>query len=150
MVHSRAAHRAVARATDEEINELIALNEAMRAVSKEPDYDRLTDLNWAFHKKINVMAGSAKLLAVIRSTSVDIPRGYLSAFPGLVTKVNREHDAIVKAFVDRNAEAAETLIRRHVVDAGANLATFLAKRGLSGDGEASRLRAIGSGSGSDS
>jgi DNA-binding GntR family transcriptional regulator len=132
VVHGRAGRRAVARATDDEIATLKALHGEMLSAARAKDFDRLTDLNWSFHKNINVMARSAKLLAVIRSTSLDIPRAYLSALPGSVTKVNREHAAIVKSFVDRDADRVEALIHRHVADAGADLATYLSDQGLFG------------------
>ena len=143
LVHGRAGRRAVARATDEEIAELQGLHRSMLAASRERDQAGLTDLNWTFHKRINVMAGSAKLMAVIRSTSLEIPRSYLSALPGSVAKINREHAAIVDAFVVRDPQQAETLIAAHVAGAGSDLAAHLAARGLFSPSEpsASRSRA---------
>lgn len=130
VVHGRAARRAVNRATDEEIDELEALHNAMLEAERENDLDRISELNWDFHKHINVCARSAKLLAVIRSVSLDIPRSYLVEMPDFASKTTTEHAAIVEAFKDRDPERAEELVQQHVRDAGINLVRHLEGKGL--------------------
>jgi len=133
VVHGRAARRATERAGDEELARLRGLCDEMAAAEAADDVDLLGELNWRFHKEINRLAGSAKLLAMVRSVSMDIPRSYLSELPGWATHVKDEHEAIVEALIARNGDDAERLMQHHLRQAGNHLADYLERRGRFGD-----------------
>jgi DNA-binding GntR family transcriptional regulator len=130
VVHGRAARRAAARVTGADVEELEAAHQAMGQAEAVGDLVRVTELNWRFHKQINVLADSAKLIAVIRSVSLNIPQTYLLELPDWAAKSNREHAGIITALAGHDGAEAETLINTHVREAGSHLAAYLAKKGL--------------------
>lgn len=130
IVHGRAARRASANATAEDLDRLRALHRQMTASAATGDIAHAVDLNWLFHKEINVLARSAKLLGLIRTASVSIPRDYLLAMPAWAKRSNREHAAILRALEARDADRVEELVRRHVEAAGRGLAAYLEGQGL--------------------
>lgn len=130
LVHGRAARRAATNATQDELTQLETLHHAMTRANRSHDLAELGELNWRFHKQINLMARSAKLLAVVRSVSLDIPQGYLSELPGWADKSNHEHAGILEAMRAGDGERSEALVHQHVRDAGANLAAYLEDKGL--------------------
>ena len=130
VVHGRAAQRAAARVTGADVEELQDAHQAMVHAEAAGDLVLVTELNWRFHKQINVLADSAKLIAVIRSVSLNIPQTYLLELPDWAAKSNREHAGIITALAAHDGAEAETLINIHVREAGSHLAAYLAKKGL--------------------
>jgi DNA-binding GntR family transcriptional regulator len=140
IVHGRAARRAAGCAQDGDVIELRELHEAMVASERRGDLERLTELNWQFHKRINALSGSAKLIAMLRTLSLNIPQTYLLELPDWASQTNREHAGIVAALADRDGDAAEKLVAEHVRQAGGNLAAYLAAKGVTGtDAEAAAV-----------
>jgi DNA-binding GntR family transcriptional regulator len=131
IVHGRAARRAAARITDADLAELVELHETMVAAEAVRDLKRLTEFNWRFHKRINALSGSAKLVAMLRTLSLNIPQTYLFELPDWAGQTVREHAGIVAALGDRDGERVEVLAAEHVRGAGGNLARYLAGRGVS-------------------
>ena len=132
IIHGRAARRAAARLTDADVAELTELHEAMVTAQRDGDLERLTELNWRFHKRINTLSGSAKLLAMLRTLSLNIPQTYLSELPDWAGQTIRDHAGIVEALRDREGERAGELAAEHVRGAGGNLARYLADKGAAG------------------
>lgn len=130
VVHSRAARRATEYATGEDIAALESLHEQMLAATRSGDLESIVDLNWRFHGRINVLAGSAKLLALIRTVSVGVPREYLVEIPEWADRSNAGHAEILSAMQRRDTDAVVDAVRRHVEEAGTNLAAYLETRGL--------------------
>ncbi len=132
IVHGRAARRAAGRVQDGDVIELRELHEAMVASEQRGDLEGLTELNWNFHKRINALSGSAKLIAMLRTLSLNIPQTYLLELPDWASETNRDHAGIVAALADRDGDAAEALVGEHVRRAGGNLAAYLAAKGVTG------------------
>ena len=132
IVHGRAARRAAGRAQDGDVIELRELHEAMVASEQRGDLERLTDLNWNFHKRINSLSGSAKLIAMLRTLSLNIPQTYLLELPDWASETNRDHAGIVAALADHDGDAAEALVAEHLRRAGGNLAAYLAAKVVTG------------------
>lgn len=127
-LHGFAARRVAETARDDEIADLRARHEEM--VATESDIGRLADLNYAFHRRINQLADSRKLLAALRTLALNIPRDYLVQFPEWAQRTNREHAEIVAAFEARDGERVEELMRAHVADAGRYLVRYLEDSGV--------------------
>lgn len=141
IVNGRAARRAAGRAQDEDVAGLRELHEAMVEAERNGDLEALTELNWNFHKRINTLAGSAKLIAMLRTLSLNIPQTYLLELPDWASKTNRDHAGIVAALADRDGDAAEALVAEHVRQAGGNLAAYLARKSMAGrDGDAAPVQ----------
>lgn len=127
-VHGRLAKRAAEAATNDDLMALRALHEDMVRSENQGDLRRVADTNWKFHRAINLLAGSPKLLATVRTVSLGIPREYLIEMPEWASRANREHAEILAAFEGRAFPVVEALVASHVETAGANLVDFLVRR----------------------
>lgn len=130
MLHALAARRIAARGDKEQIAEIVGYHERMLE-ARQPE--RMATLNYAFHRRINQMAESPKLLAVLRTHSLSIPKDYIAQFPAWVERANEQHADIVDAIRAGRAAAAERLMKQHVIDAGADLITYLETHGVALD-----------------
>jgi DNA-binding GntR family transcriptional regulator len=128
-----AAERASRRATAEDLETLDGLDARMREAARDERPDLMVDLNWQFHRKLNHMAGSRKLLVAIRKVSVDLPRDFLAQLPERNAKSNEQHKGIIGAIRDRRHELAGELMKDHVVDSGYGLVNHLVAFGVQFD-----------------
>lgn len=122
-LHGFAVRRVAETGDPDSLAEVRCRHDSM--VEAEGDVIKLTELNYHFHRRINQLADSRKLLAALRTLAINIPRDYLFQFPEWSDRVNKEHDAIVKAVEARQGERAENLMRLHVSDAGTYLVRYL-------------------------
>lgn len=130
MLHGRAGARAAARAADEEIEDLAKLDAEMMEAQSREDIEALGDLNWQFHRTINLMARSPKLINALRIVTLHVPRGYLTELPDWTTRANAEHAQIIEAFRSRDSVLVEELLHAHIAAAGVNLTRYLKGLGL--------------------
>jgi DNA-binding GntR family transcriptional regulator len=114
IVHARAAKRATENITDPELTDLEQLHDKMIAAAADKDVMALADLNWQFHRTINRIAKSHKLNAALRTVSLSLPREYLIEFPDSIERGNADHASILAAMRQRDGEAVEQLMQRHV------------------------------------
>lgn len=122
-LHGFAARRVAKKASSEEIAELRRRHEEM--MLREHDVAALAELNDQFHRRINHLADSRKLLAALRTLALSIPRDYLVEFPEWAARANCEHAEILAAFEARDGERVEVLMRAHVSEAGSYLVRYL-------------------------
>lgn len=128
MVHGLAARRATELATESDLDQLEQLHRSMVKAVEEDDLEAVVELNWRFHRQINKMARSAKLMAIIRSVSLSIPRGYLLELPGWANRANMDHELIIEAMRARDVDRVVELIGSHIEEAGENLIRYLETR----------------------
>lgn len=128
--HGQAARRAAYNATYDQLTELANLQQAMETAHREGDGASLVEHNWRFHELVNQASRSPKVLAVIRSVAMAMPREYLAAFPELVPALNADKAAIVAALKNRDGDSAAALMQAHVLRGGANLISYFAEKGL--------------------
>lgn len=128
MVHGLAARRATELASDQDLDQLEQLHHAMVKAVDEDDLEAVVELNWRFHRQINQMAKSAKLMAIIRAVSLSIPRGYLLELPGWASRANLDHEKIIEAMRARDVDRVIELIDSHIEEAGQNLIRYLETR----------------------
>jgi len=124
-----AAERASRRAVAEDLERLDALDAQMVEAVANGRQDLMVELNWTFHRKINHMSGSRKLLVALRKVSVDLPRDFLAQVPDWSEKSNTQHAAIIQAMRNRRHKAAGTLMTEHVVESGHGLVAHLVAHG---------------------
>lgn len=130
ILHGRATRRATERATPEEIRALRELDRKMSIAEHAGEPSLMGELNWRFHRSINVMARSPKLLATIRTLSLNVVRDYLVEIPAWMSRANSEHESVLKAMESGDAATAEALMIDHVREAGFHLIDYLAASGL--------------------
>ncbi|MFJ9590781.1 GntR family transcriptional regulator [Streptomyces acidicola] len=131
LLHERAARRATRNASASDLDELERLHGAMMAKAAAGDLQHVADLNWQFHRKINLLANSPKLLAMMRTVSLSIPRNYLVDMPqDELARSHSEHEQIIAAMRRGDVAEVETLSRKHVEQAGKRLVARFVETGL--------------------
>jgi len=125
MLHGLALRRITERHDEDEINELMGYHDDMVRVTAAGDYSRMSKINWQFHRRINHLSRSPKLLAVIRTHSLSIPNDQVHQLPNRSERVNLEHAEIMAAVRRGEGAVAESLMRQHVVNAGDDLLRYL-------------------------
>ncbi|MBX3093737.1 MAG: GntR family transcriptional regulator [Cryobacterium sp.] len=126
MLGGFAARKAVENATAEDITILEDLHTRMQQSPPEV----VAGLNWQFHRHINRMAKSRKLLAALRQVSLDVPRDYLTEFPEWAQRSHTEHEDLLTALRNGDGERAERIMIDHLVESGRGLIDYLEARGL--------------------
>ena len=81
--------------------------------------------NWHFHREIHRAAHSRRLMAQIRQAVRVVPSNFLAMFPEHEHHSLEDHQALVSALADGDAEKARDIAERHVLDAGHSLASRL-------------------------
>lgn len=130
MLNGMAAERATANATEEDFAALESYHNGMQESLAASDHAQMARYNWLFHRYINRLSQSRKLIAALRVVSLDVPRDYLTEVPEWGRKSNREHAEIIAAMRAGDAEKANRLMTDHLSNSGAGLADFLAAKGL--------------------
>lgn len=130
MLHALALRRVTERGDPEEVAELLSYHNEMVKAERDQQNDRMADLNWRFHRRINQLSRSPKLIAVIRLHSLSIPNDQLRQFPQWIERVNQEHADIMEAVKKGRAATAERLMKQHVIDAGNDLLAHLESQGM--------------------
>jgi len=125
MLSGFAVRKATPNATPEDMAELHSLHDRMLATIAGTDRSDMAQLNWEFHRKINRLSHSKKLLSAISVVSLDVPRDYLSEFPLWAEKSNSEHEGILRAMEAGDDREAERLMNEHFVESGIALAEYL-------------------------
>lgn len=122
----QAAAWAAERATTEELHKLREL--AADVASRSGD-DSIGQANWLFHQEIHRAAHSARVLAAIKQAARAVPTNFLTVFPDHEKHSLSDHEELLDALADRDAERARSIAERHVLDAGRSLADWLDQRG---------------------
>jgi DNA-binding GntR family transcriptional regulator len=125
MLHGLALRRVTERHDEDEINELSGYHEQMLRATAAADNVKMSKINWQFHRRINQLSRSPKLLAVIRTHSLSIPNDQVNELPNRSERVNLEHAEIMSAVRRGEGAVAESLMRQHVVNAGDDLLRYL-------------------------
>jgi DNA-binding GntR family transcriptional regulator len=115
----KAAEWAAARITDDELDHIRTLAEAVL------NDDALVSANWRFHRAVHQASGSPRILTLIRQTVGVVPTNFFDVFPDRGQHSASDHDELVAALTRRDGPAARLAAERHVTDAGAALARFL-------------------------
>jgi DNA-binding GntR family transcriptional regulator len=114
VLEALAARRATSNLTEDELGSLEEIVSGMRDAAPE-DY---IDLNRAFHRRIYAAAGRPRLLEIIEQLR-ELSGNHLAATmqrlgPAYRARVQAEHEAIISALAQKDAELASRLIGDHV------------------------------------
>lgn len=131
LLHGFAARRVAETATPEQFKELERRHEEMSRAQH--DVHAFATLNWDFHRKINLIANSRKVIGALKTLAASMPRDFVTEFPDWVPKANDEHDAIIRAMVRRNGKRTEALMREHIGGTGYEIADYLETKGVALD-----------------
>jgi acyl-CoA synthetase (AMP-forming)/AMP-acid ligase II/DNA-binding GntR family transcriptional regulator len=128
-----AAERASQRASKADLDSLERLHQAMLDAAEQKRQSAMVELNWSFHRKINHMSGSRKLIVALRKVSVDLPRDFLEQVPEWNVTSNTDHARILAAMRARKHKAAGKYMTEHVTQSGRGLVEHLAAHGVQFD-----------------
>jgi DNA-binding GntR family transcriptional regulator len=128
-----AAERASQRASAADLESLDRLHHAMVAAAEQMRQGAMVELNWDFHRKINHMSGSRKLVVALRKVSLDLPRDFLEQVPEWNSNSNADHAGILAAMRDKKHRAAGKRMTEHVTESGRGLVEHLAAHGVQFD-----------------
>lgn len=121
----QAAAWAAERITADELAELRSL--AADVASRAGD-DSIGEANWRFHQEIHRAAHSPRLLTQIRQAARVVPSNFLTLFPEHENHSLDEHEELLDALAEKDAEQARVIAERHVLEAGRSLAGWLEQR----------------------
>jgi DNA-binding GntR family transcriptional regulator len=115
LASSVAAERAATRMTDADLEYLRVAHAAM---TEERDPERQAELNFDFHRQINVAGGSRRLLSVLEVLSRGIPTRFYETHPGWSTVAHADHTLILRALEEKDGAAAATAMASHLREGG--------------------------------
>ena len=132
-VHAVATKRATARvgSHQDDMAELEGLQVRMMGCSSHGDMVEASRINRIFHRKINLMAESPKLIATLRNVSMGIQGSFIAEVPDWLQRSIEEHGAILDAMREGRADDASELMFLHVQASGIKIANDVGR----GEGE---------------
>jgi acyl-CoA synthetase (AMP-forming)/AMP-acid ligase II/DNA-binding GntR family transcriptional regulator len=133
MLTGMAAERASRRASAADLEALDKFHHGMLDASEQMRQDVMVELNWSFHRKINHLSGSRKLIVALRKVSVDLPRDFLERVPEWNNNSNADHARILAAMRAKKHKAAGNYMTEHVMQSGHGLVEHLAAHGVQFD-----------------
>lgn len=125
-----AARRACAKLTRQQLERLQSINDRLSELAEQNDIKTFFKIHGDFHDLFIKAADNEKLRELITSLVTRFQRLRLMSLslPGRMRISVQEHEKIIDAFSRKDAEAAETLVRKNaefggkvLVDGGANL-----------------------------
>jgi DNA-binding GntR family transcriptional regulator len=135
LIAGELAARAAAAATDEDIEELDALHHELIAAARRKDQLLLEEKNHAFHREINLMAGSRKIIWALVLLSRYVPREFYASITGWPEATVDDHAALLESIRDRNPAAARSVMHDHLIHSGELLAAYFDRRVAASDGD---------------
>ena len=119
------AARAVKQAGPDDVARLEHLHADLEAAAERGDHDELEELNFLFHRAVNLMAGSAKLAWLLGVSLSYVPARFHSTIDGWPAATVQDHREILEAFRHGSPRAARAAMTRHIEHAGELLAIHI-------------------------
>lgn len=135
LVSGLAAERAAVSLSDEELDELEQLAEQMEATTGAEEQE---ELNFRFHRMINLAGGGRRLRSVIALLGKSIPTRFFVFAEDWPEVAMRDHRRILEALRARDPKAARRAVEEHLRDSATAAVRILEKRGFWQDAEQAR------------
>lgn len=110
--------RATRRLSDEDLDELEALDHAQQEATKAGDAAAAGDLNHELHRRIHLAGGSPLLLRFLRETTPFVSRREDPDVPGWAQQRTEGHGDILAAMRQRDGAKAGELMAAHITRSG--------------------------------
>lgn len=110
-----ASRLATSRLVDEQIDAMSRLCDRMESLSEGSQYDEFLTANYQFHSIIYSVSGSTRIqeLSLQYYRQAEQYRNLLMDLPGSYAAICRDHREMVRAFRNRDSEAADNSTRQH-------------------------------------
>jgi DNA-binding GntR family transcriptional regulator len=109
---------------DSSLKKLAKLVESMGMFVKRDQLSKWRRANAEFHRLIICLSGSRRLSQVIEGLQKQFPWGHFGIVPGRPAQAQKEHEAILEALCNRDAQAAAELMQQHREAAADTLASL--------------------------
>jgi DNA-binding GntR family transcriptional regulator len=127
------AARTAQKITEADLAGLEELQTDIEKAAKRKDLDRLEDLNFHFHRRINLLAAAPKITLLIGFAVRCVPYRSYSAISGWPNSTVEDHRAVLAALRKGSAAKARSAMAHHITNAGELLATHF--EGMKPDGQ---------------
>lgn len=129
------AEAAAAIITDETIAELRRIQREVDRLSRQKlrlaeRSAQIEELNFLFHRTINQVPDAERLRWFLRAATRYVPRHFYETIPGWVETTVHDHPDIIEALESRDPATARMVVERHVAQAGEQVVSHLATRGI--------------------
>lgn len=122
-----AAH-AAREADQDDVAELEALHHELIAAAARNNEALLEQKNHEFHRQINLMAGTRKMVWVLGLLARYVPRRFYAEIPGWPQATVEDHGKLLAGIQARDPERARVAMQDHITHAGELLATHFDDR----------------------
>lgn len=123
------AARAATKLSKEDFDHLAQICADHEAAFKVAD-PRVAKLGHQFHRAINLGAGAPRLALLLGSLTKQLPNRFYASIEGQLKDAVEYHPIILEALRIRDAEAARSLMFRHIVAGGEHLIAKLERQGM--------------------
>jgi DNA-binding GntR family transcriptional regulator len=143
-VHALATKRATERHRDspEAFDELLSMQAQMKVCAERGDFRAASAVNRSFHKAINYMADSPKLMSTLRNVSLGIQGDFIAEHPEWLSRSIGEHEEIIEAMRRGDGDKAGELMFRHTEGSAIKITNDLAGRDDEVESDESDFRGI--------
>jgi DNA-binding GntR family transcriptional regulator len=131
------AARAVKRSDAAAIARLEQLQVDLEVAAERGDHDDLEELNYRFHRAVNMLADAPKIAWLLGMAVCYVPVRFYSTIDGWPAATVHDHREVLDAFRRGAAKAARAAMHKHIVHAGELLAIHI-ESGAAQDGADSR------------
>ena len=126
-VHALATKRATERhryAVDG-FKELLVVQASMREAFEAGELTKAAELKGVFHRTVNRMAESPKLISTLRNVTLGIQYDFMADVPDWLSRSVREQDEIIRVMISGDAELAGRLMYEHLQASALTIANTL-------------------------
>jgi DNA-binding GntR family transcriptional regulator len=116
------AARAVKHSDAGALATLERLHSDLEAAAGRGDHDELEELNFRFHRAVNLLADSPKLAWLLGVSLSYVPARFHSTIDGWPAATVQDHREVLEAFRNGSSRAARAAMTRHIEHAGELLA----------------------------
>lgn len=128
LISGELASRAARLANSSDIDELEAIHLELIAAAKRHNLEELESKNHEFHRNINRLARSRKLLWALNVVTQYVPRRFYAEIPGWPQSTVDDHSVILEAIRSRDPERIGLAVKGHLEHAGELLASHFDAR----------------------
>jgi DNA-binding GntR family transcriptional regulator len=119
------AARAVKHSDADAVAGLERIHLDLEAAAERGDHDELEELNFRFHRAVNMLAGSRKLAWLLGVSLCYVPARFHSTIDGWPAATVQDHREVLEAFRQGSSRAARAAMTRHIEHAGELLAVHV-------------------------
>jgi DNA-binding GntR family transcriptional regulator len=142
LIAGELAARAAANATARDVAELEALHHELIAAAARSDHERLEEKNHAFHRLINLLADSRKIIWLLGLVTRYVPRQFYSSIPGWPRATMDDHAKVLEVMKAKDLEAARIAMQQHIIHSGELLAAHFDARVAGAEMDSDQVRAM--------